>query len=130
MRKTVYSFGPNASPDIKLALVRALNEEFSSWEISLDGEAVVVDSESSVSSVMTFARGFVAGFSPSPVPIGGARLAARLDPRQALTLPSTPAAKRKSDPPPVFGEIDLLELSGPRRYLTLPGVAPPSSRGR
>lgn len=129
---TVYGFGPNSDVEQQSALMEALKETFPSIALRFDHNAfgyVTIVAESSGSRtvgawqlMMTFARGFIAGYQRS-VPSAQSR---ETDVRHRMTLPETPAAKRSSSVPP--SPLSQRAPTSTRRH-TVEGIAPPSYLG-
>ena len=161
MASPVYSFGPHAHPDCPQALKEALSEAYPSVSfelgsaISLTGEERVVvecssDSDRRISTttyqtIVAFARGFVAGYSPVR-PSQRAVPVAHRDHSRYSTLAETPSAKLRSSLPPPASYVPSITLpemrpvqdigkadryptgEGPIRFPTHQGIAPPSRR--
>lgn len=127
---TVCGFGPNSDIMQQSALMEALKETFPGAALRFDHNAfghVTIVAETSGSRtvgawqlMMTFARGFIAGWQ------GSTPASKESDPRRTVTVPETPAAKRSSSvpPPPISQAPATL-----RRHNTVVGVAPPSHMG-
>jgi hypothetical protein len=131
---TVYGFGPNSDIEQQSALMEALRETFPSAGLRFDhnafGHVTIVAETAGRHTVgawqlmMTFARGFIAGYRKT-VPAPGED-----DQRRRLTLPETPAAKRSSSVPPApISQPPVTSRSPYTRRHTVEGVAPPSHMG-
>ena len=145
---TVYSFGPYAPIDVPSSLVVALREAFpnicylctSTYDSTTGAQRITIQAAHEPGKVITsnaandmisFSRGFVAGFCPFPIVHHDETAPAtnRRRPTHAKhnsSPPPLPTARRA--PLPVFGEANFTRE--PIRYTTLTGVAPPSNRQR
>jgi hypothetical protein len=134
MNCPVYTFGPQAHPAAALSLKDALAETFPNFKFDIEmmstshgfREAVVIPAPCSsriFENMVTFSRGFVAGFGSGTPPT---KVEAQ---QRAATRIDCPVARRKSDPPPASAPT-LPSQKAPvlSRRPTLVGVPVPSLR--
>lgn len=141
MYSPIYVFGPHAQPGVPESLKSAMEETFPSCEFAVGSKTAVTGQQNTLLEVtlgankrlsnrvyeqmVTFARGYVAGFGSRPPP------PTKSDMRRYATVPSTPTAKAKSEPPTPVEVITPAKYpsgEGALRFPTHIGLAPPSQR--